>query len=725
MPKNTKTMNLEQIKKELNSHQFRAVTLEHDENSLILAGAGSGKTRILTHRIGFLCDEKSVQVHQVLSVTFTNKAAREMKERLQILLKRPVGAMWIGTFHGLALRMLKQIQPGNLQIIDPQDQLRIIKQILKNLGMDEERYKPQKIRHFINAQKDDGKRPDAVVVAGNFFAQKSVEVYQQYQQHCDANNLLDFAEILLKSYEILSKDSEVRLRYQQQFSHILVDEFQDTNTIQYQWIKLLYSDKSTIFCVGDDDQSIYGWRGAKIENIQNVQTDFKPIQFIKLEQNYRSTGHILDASNALISNNTERLGKNLWTDAGQGEKIDIFQNPSDKKEAAVVVGRIKDYIDNHISPRDCAILYRTNAQSRLFEERLIAKNVPYEIYGGLRFFERAEIKHAIAYLKLLLNPYDNIAFERVVNMPPRGLGASSLEQLQIYANQTQSSLWQCAQNENLLNQLSTRAKNSLIGFVQLINQLTKDTQNQTLEETLTAINEKTTLLNYFQQSNKEVDKSRVQNLEELVGAGNQYQTNNPNTTDEAGNAVDVKLAFLDNAALDSANDADKNSASVQLMTVHSAKGLEFAYVFIVGLEEGLFPSSQSKEDPSLVNEERRLCYVAMTRAMKKLHLSFAAKRFVWGKETTMPPSQFLSELPKKHFNLIKNKQENHTTRLKQSQSSSADAKFSAGDKVVHEKFGIGTVLNYEGKAENERVEINFKTHGKKWLILAYAKVMKL
>lgn len=733
-------MNLKELKQTLNVNQYQAVALQERENALILAGAGSGKTRILTHRVGFLCDEKSILPHQILCVTFTNKAATELKERLQIILKRPVGVMWIGTFHGLAYRMLQDCLRKNnelgttssLQIIDPQDQLRIIKQILKNLSLDANIYKPQKIRHFINAQKDDGKRPNDIVASGNFFIKKSVEIYTHYQQYCDANNLLDFAEILLKSYEILRNNEAIRIRYQQQFSHILVDEFQDTNTIQYEWIRLLYGSNSTLFCVGDDDQSIYGWRGAKITNIHNVKIDFKPINFIKLEQNYRSTGHILNASNVLISNNKGRMDKSLWTDSGDGEKIDIFQTTTDKDEAYCVVNRIKDYLANNILPQDCAILYRTNAQSRLIEEKMIAQNIPYEIYGGLRFFERAEIKNAISYLKLLLNPYDDIAFIRVVNTPPRGLGRSSLEQLQIYANQTGNTLWQVAQDENILNLLSTRAKNSLHNFVALIQQLTLNSQQKSLEETISIINDKSTLISYYSQSNKEIDKSKVQNLDELVSAANQFEYNNQNQIDQENETINIKQDFIDNAALNSANDADKNSSSVQLMTIHSAKGLEFPYVFIIGLEEGLFPSMQSQENPDLIDEERRLCYVAMTRAMKKLHLSYARERFLWGKKTFLPPSKFLSELLMKHLNIIKSKkttkaQPTHSKYNKTNIQTPKDSskKYTIGDTIVHTKFGIGKVLNYEGKGESERLEINFKNHGKKWLILAYAKVVKV
>lgn len=732
-------MNLDQIKQTLNQQQYRAVTLEHNENALVLAGAGSGKTRILTYRICYLCEEKSIAPHQILSVTFTNKAATEMKDRLQTLLKRPVGAMWIGTFHGLAFRMLQTHSKHpetkatiSLQIIDPQDQLRIIKGIIKELNLDEKVYVPQKIRHYINAQKDEGHRPSNSHISNNFFTQKSQETYTLYQQYCDNNNLLDFAEILLKSYELLQKDEAIRKQYQQQFSHILIDEFQDTNRIQYEWIKLLNGADNTIFCVGDDDQSIYGWRGAKIENIHNVQKDFHPISFIKLEQNYRSTGHILNASNALISNNNERLGKNLWTQSGDGDKIDVFQTFDDREEVSCVVGRIKDYITQSISPQDCAILYRTNAQSRLIEEAMISKSIAYDIYGGLRFFERAEIKNALSYLRLILNPYDDIAFERIVNTPPRGIGVSSVEQLKLYARASGQSLWQATKT---IEDLSTRANNALLGFTTLINSMIEQSHTKDLADTLDYLIRTSSLKSSYENSSKEADKSKAENLDELISAAVQYQDQEPHQITQNNQNNNQKQAFIDSASLDSGSEQKSYTPSVQLMTIHSAKGLEFPYVFIVGMEQGLFPSIQSQEEPKLINEERRLCYVAMTRAMKKLHLSYAKKRFVWGKELALGPSRFLSELPIKHLTLIKG------AKLSQSYQQSTDTKprfapsvkkitnnsdpYQAGDRVVHEKFGIGIVTNYEGKGNNERVEINFKNHGKKWLILAYAKVVKL
>ena len=730
-------MNLTQTKQTLNDHQYQAVTLESNKNALILAGAGSGKTRILTQRIAYLCDEKAVQTHQILSVTFTNKAASEMKQRLQTLLKQPVGAMWIGTFHGLAYRLLQAHFKKNaqtnlaikLQIIDPQDQLRIIKDIIKTMALDEKKFVPQKIRHFINAEKDEGHRPNSIAAGHHFFAQKSQEIYQQYQQHCDTNHLLDFGDILLKSYELLRDNQAVRLQYQQQFSHILIDEFQDTNHVQYQWIKLLHTQTNYLFCVGDDDQSIYGWRGAKIENIHHVQKDFAPIMMIRLEQNYRSTGHILNASNALISNNSQRLGKTLWTDSGDGDKIDIFQTIQDKEEVSCVVSRIQQYIQQGISPQDCAVLYRTNAQSRLFEEGMIAQSIAYEIYGGLRFFERAEIKNALCYLRLVLNPYDDIAFLRVVNMPPRGIGVSSIEQLQIYANTQGLSLWQASKQ---IDSLSTRASNALALFSELINDMIDKTSQQDLTQTLGYLINMSNLKNYYIQGNKEFNKSKVANLEELISATIEYQQANNEVEDSSPTII--KQTFIDNTSLDSASEQKDSIPSVQLMTIHSAKGLEFAYVFVVGMEEGLFPSMQSQEDPKLINEERRLCYVAMTRAMKKLHLSYAKKRFLWGKESFLLPSKFLSELPAKHLTIIKSpklnqsydfqNKPNFTKQASQILGNDTDA-YQVGDKVVHDKFGIGVVLNYEGKGQNERVEINFKQHGKKWLILAYAKVVKL
>lgn len=714
-------MNLAQLKTTLNAKQFQAISLKANENGLILAGAGSGKTRTLIHRIAYLCEYEDVLPQQILAVTFTNKAANEMKERLQNLLLRPIGAMWIGTFHSLAFRMLQVYHrqtalPFNLQIIDPSDQLRIIRRILAEMGLDEKIYVPQKIRHFINHQKDEGNHPSDIVAGDNFFVKKSLQIYEHYQQHCLANNLLDFAQILLQSYELLKDNKEVRQQYQKRFKHVLVDEFQDTNHIQYQWIKLLYANNNTIFCVGDDDQSIYGWRGAKIENIHLVQGDFSPVQLIQLEQNYRSTGHILQAANTLISHNSGRFAKTLWTKAGNGEKIDILQNSTDKAEVSQVIKYIKTYLDNNIKPNECAILYRTNVQSRLLEDQLITNHIPYEIYGGLRFFEREEVKDALAYLRLVLNSADDIAFLRIVNKPHRGIGRATLEKLLTYAQNNAQTLWQATQS----NDLNTPRQSALKQFCQLIDQLRQRVQTKNLPQMLSDIIDHTGLISQYEKINAEIAKNKQQNLKELVSAAREFENNFKADESE----VNLKQAFIDNAVLDSGERQKQNTLSVQLMTVHAAKGLEFPYVFIVGLEENLFPSQQAQDEDPLTLEERRLFYVAITRAMKKLHLSFATRRFLWGQEKTSKPSRFLGELPTKHLNIIKSTTA-YQNNVQASNAQSSRSQYQNGDKVIHEKFGLGVVTNYEGSGENKRVEINFKDHGKKWLILAYAKIAKL
>ncbi len=717
-------MNFTNTNSSLNSKQYKAVTLKIDTNSLILAGAGSGKTKILIHRIEYLCANYMVDTNKILAVTFTNKAAKEMKHRLQLLLTKPVDTMWIGTFHGIAYRMLQDNFIGiKYQIIDSQDQLRIIKDIVKTMSLDEKNFIPQKIRSFINSQKDEGNRHNNISVGENFFVKRSVEVYQKYQKYCDDNNLLDFAEILLKNYELLENNTDIRDKYQKQFSHILIDEFQDTNSIQYKWIKLL-NNNNTLFFVGDDDQSIYGWRGAKIENILNVKEDFAPIEMIRLEQNYRSTGNILAAANALIKNNKQRLGKLLWTDSGDGELIEIIQTSSDKQEINAIVGKISQYITDNITAGECAVLYRTNAQSRLVEEQLIAKQIPYEIYGGLRFFERAEIKHIISYLKLALNYNNDVAFDRIINIPPRGIGDSSYDKLTVYAKGHGLSYWDAI---NKIDLLSARAKNALLAFQQLIIDIADSIANTDLENTLITTIKKSTLIEHYSKSNNEINKSKIQNLEELIGAGKDYQIEHRDDYDDK----ELLDTFIDSSMLDTTNLQQESIPKVQLMTIHSAKGLEFGYVFIVGLEEGIFPSSQSQGDELLISEERRLCYVAMTRAIKKLHLSFCQKRFLWGNIKELPPSRFLSELPSKNISFIKigldskssQKEQNFTNKTPQINSKNSDYKI--GDLVKHQKFGTGSVVNYSGTGKSTRIEVNFKHYGSKWLMLEYAKIVKL
>lgn len=718
-------MNSPKIIDGLNDEQSQAVVLNNTQNALILAGAGSGKTRVLTHRIAYLITHKNVHIDAILALTFTNKAANEMRERLSVLLKRPIGGfgMWVGTFHGLAHRLLRahpaeaNLSP-QFQILDAQDQSRIIKRLMKENQIDEGKFPVKKVQRFINQQKDEGMRPADIDVGHNYFVKKSLEIFILYEKHCNDNNLIDFAELLVRSYELLKNNSELLTHYQRRFEHILVDEFQDTNTMQYQWIKLLFNGENKVFCVGDDDQSIYGWRGAKIENILKLETDFTPLHTIRLEQNYRSTGHILKASNTLIAHNTNRMGKSLWTDSGDGELIDLYKANSEIDEADFVVSSIQKHIDNRVLANECAILYRSNAQSRAFEEKLIQYNIPYIIYGGLRFFERAEIKDALAYLRLIENSADRVAFERVINFPARGIGNATVEKVREFAQINQTNLFQAT--TSIAPTLPTRAANALMGFIQLIKQMQDETKHLDLSEKVAYLIKKSGLVDYYSSDKSDKTGGKTANLEELIASAKQY-------THEEDSDMTKTMGFIALASLDSSGDSSAPlTQNVQLMTIHSAKGLEFSYVFLVGLEEDLFPSRQSKDEPHLIDEERRLCYVGMTRAMKKLTLSFAIKRFLHGQSLYAYPSRFLSEFPKKYLNLIKQKQSATTQNYQQDDTFNqniepqAKGELSIGRTVKHAKFGFGTVLNFEGNGDSARVQVKFKTAGTKWLISSYA-----
>jgi len=716
-------MNLSEIIEGLNDKQHQSVTLDDQKNALILAGAGSGKTRVLTHRIAYLVTQKNIHIDAILAVTFTNKAAKEMRERLSMLLRRPIMSMWVGTFHGLAHRLLRtHYVQANLtqqfQILDQQDQFRIIKRLMKENNIDEAKFPVRKIQWFINQQKDEGIRPADIDAGYNYFIKQGIKVFEIYEDHCKANDLIDFAELLVRSYELLKNNVELLSHYQNRFKHVLVDEFQDTNTVQYQWIKLLSTNDNQVFCVGDDDQSIYGWRGAKIENIQKLEIDFNPIQTIRLEQNYRSTGNILGASNALIANNSNRLGKSLWTDSGAGDPIDVFEARTETDEADFVVSSIQKLLDEGASPNECAILYRSNAQSRAFEERLIKYNVPYIIYGGLRFFERSEIKDALCYLRLMENTEDSVAFERVVNFPTRGIGNATVEKVREFATNNHTSLFQAA--ITIVPTLPTRASNALSGFIQLIEQMSDDAKHLDLSEKVALLIKESGLIHHY--SNDKTDKagSKKENLEELIAAAKQYNH-------EQDSEMNEVMGFISLASLDSSGDTSApEHQNVQLMTIHSAKGLEFPYVFLTGMEEDLFPSRQSKDEPHLMDEERRLCYVGMTRAMKKLTLSFAIKRFLHGQSLYAYPSRFLDEIPSEYLNSIKQKFGATAQNYKDDDIFNQDiepegqGQLSIGVTVKHAKFGFGTVLNFEGDGDSARIQIKFKKAGTKWLISSYA-----
>jgi len=708
----------------LNEKQQQSVALDEDINALILAGAGSGKTRVLTHRIHYLVSTKNYHVDDILAVTFTNKAANEMKERLSDLLRRPIGRMWVGTFHSLAHRLLRthpieaNLSP-TFQILDAQDQFRIIKRLMKENGVDETKFPIKKVQWFINQQKDEGILPHEIDAGYNFFIKQSAKVFDLYEKHCQVNDLVDFAGLLVKSYGLLKNNQSLLEHYQNKFRHILVDEFQDTNRIQYQFIKILHNQKNHVFCVGDDDQSIYGWRGAKIENIQKIENDFKPIQVIKLEQNYRSTGNILSASNALIANNQNRLEKSLWTESGDGDLINVLNARTETEEAQYVVGEIQTQFNQGRNLDECAILYRSNAQSRVFEESLIKQNLNYRIYGGLRFFERAEIKDAMGYIRLIENTSDNIAFERIVNFPTRGIGLSTIEKIRSYANENQTNLFQSS--IAIVDSLPSRAANALQSFIHLIEAISDSSKNLILNEKVDSILLQSGLMSHYANDKSDKAGSKRENLDELVTAATQY-------VHEEDNEMNETQGFIALATLDSSGESNQsNQSSVQLMTVHSAKGLEFPVVFLVGLEEDLFPSRQSKDEPHLLDEERRLCYVGMTRAMKSLTLSYASRRFLHGQSFYSLSSRFLDEIPKSFLNYIKNESTENSyqgyeknTNVSNKMIATSDSIYSIGQVVKHAKFGLGTILNYEGSGDSMRLQINFQKAGTKWLISSYA-----
>ena len=708
----------------LNEKQQQSVALDEDINALILAGAGSGKTRVLTHRIHYLVSTKNNHVDDILAVTFTNKAANEMKERLSDLLRRPIGRMWVGTFHSLAHRLLRthpieaNLSP-TFQILDAQDQFRIIKRLMKENGVDETKFPIKKVQWFINQQKDEGILPHEIDAGYNFFVKQSAKVFDLYEKHCQVNDLVDFAGLLVKSYGLLKNNQSLLEHYQNKFRHILVDEFQDTNRIQYQFIKILHNQTNHVFCVGDDDQSIYGWRGAKIENIQKIENDFKPIQVIKLEQNYRSTGNILSASNALIANNQNRLEKSLWTESGDGDLINVLNARTETEEAQYVVGEIQTQFNQGRNLDECAILYRSNAQSRVFEESLIKQNLNYRIYGGLRFFERAEIKDAMGYIRLIENTSDNIAFERIVNFPTRGIGLSTIEKIRSYANENQTNLFQSS--IAIVDSLPSRAANALQSFIHLIEAISDSSKNLILNEKVDSILLQSGLMSHYANDKSDKAGSKRENLDELVTAATQY-------VHEEDNEMNETQGFIALATLDSSGESNQsNQSSVQLMTVHSAKGLEFPVVFLVGLEEDLFPSRQSKDEPHLLDEERRLCYVGMTRAMKSLTLSYASRRFLHGQSFYSLSSRFLDEIPKSFLNYIKNESTENSyqryeknTNVSNKMIATSDSIYSIGQVVKHAKFGLGTILNYEGSGDSMRLQINFQKAGTKWLISSYA-----
>ncbi|MEI7231376.1 MULTISPECIES: DNA helicase II [Pectobacterium] len=708
----------------LNDKQRDAVAAPRS-NLLVLAGAGSGKTRVLVHRIAWLLSVENCSPYSIMAVTFTNKAAAEMRHRIDHLIGTSQGGMWIGTFHGLAHRLLRAHHmdanlPQDFQILDSEDQLRLLKRLIRALNLDEKQWPPRQAMWFINGKKDEGLRPQHIESYGNPIEQTWQRVYQAYQEACDRAGLVDFAELLLRAHELWLNKPHVLNHYRERFTNILVDEFQDTNRIQYAWIRMLAGDSAKVMIVGDDDQSIYGWRGAQVENIQLFLKDFAGAETIRLEQNYRSTSNILKAANALIAHNGGRLGKNLWTDGAEGEPISLYCAFNELDEARYVVNRIKAWQENGGALSDNAILYRSNAQSRVLEEALLQQSMPYRIYGGMRFFERQEIKDALSYLRLIANRNDDAAFERVVNTPTRGIGDRTLDVVRQTARDRQLTLWQSTRALLQEKVLAGRAAASLQRFIELIDALAYETSELPLHiQTDRAIKD-SGLWSMYEQEKGEKGQARVENLEELVTATRQF------SYQEEDQDLMPLQAFLSHAALEAGEgQADANQDAVQLMTLHSAKGLEFPQVFIVGMEEGMFPSQMSLDEGGRLEEERRLAYVGVTRAMEKLTITYAESRRLYGKEAYHRPSRFVGELPEECVEEVRlrasvSRPVNHQrlgTPITQN-----DSGYKLGQRVRHAKFGEGTIVNLEGSGDHARLQVAFQGQGIKWLVAAYARL---
>lgn len=705
----------------LNDAQREAVAAPLS-NQLILAGAGSGKTRVLVHRIAWLIEKEGLSPYNIMAVTFTNKAAHEMRSRIEHMLGGHTKALWVGTFHSLAHRLLRMHWkdaglPESFQILDSDDQYRLIRRIILSLNLDEDRWPPKQAQWYIQAKKDEGLESHHIPDYGDIQTRTMIKIYRAYEEACQRAGLIDFADLLLKTHKLWLNSPEILAHYQQRFRCILVDEFQDTNAIQYAWIRLLAGKENHVMIVGDDDQSIYGWRGAKVENIHRFLQDFPNAITVRLEQNYRSTGIILKAANELISKNTGRLGKNLWTKENEGSRIQVYAGFNDLDEARFIVNRISQWKNAGHRLNDVAILYRSNAQSRVLEEALIQFGLPYRVYGGLRFFERAEIKDALAYLRLITNRHDDAAFERVVNTPVRGIGGRTIEILREHAQRYNVSLWHAS--ETLLEQktFTARAANALTQFINLINTLDTDTNNFALHEQTEHVIHNSGLIEHFRKEKGEKAITRLENLEELVNAARQFDLA------ETTNDMPRLAAFLAYSALEAGEgQVETFEDGVQLMTLHSAKGLEFPMVFLCGCEEGLFPHYMSMEDPSKLEEERRLCYVGMTRAMQTLIMTYAESRRLHGKETNHRPSRFLSEISPdllEHIRLRTKISRPLTPSFYPQSEVNETQGINIGQRVTHHQFGEGIVLQYEGRGEHARIQVRFETAGTKWLIASF------
>jgi DNA helicase II / ATP-dependent DNA helicase PcrA len=712
-------MDVSHILNELNDEQRQAVTAPLGP-VLVLAGAGSGKTRVLTHRIAWLMQLENASPHSVLAVTFTNKAAGEMRARIETLLGIPGVAMWIGTFHGLAHRLLRLHWreaglPQSFQILDQEDQARLLRKLLKAMDLDETRWVPREIQWFINAQKDEGHRAAALKDDNDPTRAQMIKIYAAYEESCRRAGVVDFAELLLRAFELWQGNASLLEHYRRRFQHVLVDEFQDTNAIQYRWLKILSSADGMPFVVGDDDQSIYRWRGARVENLQLFRKDFPSSQMFRLEQNYRSTATILKAANALIANNSGRLGKTLWTKGEDGEAVKIYAAFNERDEADFVVNRIRDWSQRGGARREIAVLYRSNAQSRVFEEAFLNARIPYRVYGGLRFFERAEIKDALAYLRLTASRADDTSFERVVNLPTRGIGARTMDLVRGYARANATPLWVAA-GACIASELTQKGGQALHAFLILIERLAKETENLELHEKVDHVIQASGLIEHYKKEKGERGEARLENLEELVSAARGFAP-------EGETDLGPLDSFLAHAVLESGEgQAEAWDDCVQMMTLHSAKGLEFPVVFLCGMEDGLFPHQRSISDIASLEEERRLCYVGATRAMRQLYVTYAEQRRLHGIDTFGQPSRFIAELPPELVEEVRPRLQisRPLRRGNGPLEEEVSPSMRLGSRVRHAKFGDGVVLSVEGNGPHARVQVNFERQGTKWLMLSYA-----
>lgn len=740
-------MELSHLLTGLNEAQREAVSAPAC-NQLILAGAGSGKTRVLVHRIAWLIQVEQLSPYSIMAVTFTNKAAREMRARLDELFSETnqivnTRNMWVGTFHGIAHRILKAHWqdanlPQNFQILDSDDQLRLIKRVYANLNMSDEKWPFKQAQWYINGQKDEGLRPQHIQETADPFVRTMLQVYRAYEADCQRGGMVDFAEILLRAHELWLNKPHILEHYRNRFPFVLVDEFQDTNSVQYAWLRMLAGSTSCVTAVGDDDQSIYGWRGAKIENIQRFTQDFSHTQTIRLEQNYRSTGNILQAANGVIANNSGRLGKKLWTEGEKGEPISLYAAYNEQDEARFIVERIQDWVRKGNRNDSCAILYRSNAQSRVLEEALLREGMAYRIYGGQRFYDRLEIKNAVAYMRLISNRHDDAGFERVINTPTRGIGGKTVDDIREFAREQNCSLWNAAE-QMLVNRVFTaRAGNAVQSFLNVINKLATDANEidvrgdiLSLDQIAQKVIEDTGLLAFHQNEKGEKGQARGENLQELITACRAFDA------DEENEELTVLQQFLDTAALDAGEtQADEFEDAVQLMTLHSAKGLEFPLVFMAGAEEGLFPHKMSADDPDRLEEERRLCYVGITRAMQKLYISYAETRRLYGSETFNSVSRFVKEIPAESIQEVRlkaavtrpvsfNRAHTQPSTRQPMYDTGEGTGFRLGQRVKHAIFGEGVILHFEGSGDNAVIQVNFADAGSKRLVMQYAKLEAL